>query len=147
MFCMSIPTITECNTPDLIEAVTTLLEEMYTTLSPQELRAGIAEMQKDGWRYIGIFQGKQCKATVAYRIGYRIYCRKFLQLECLYVHPDHRRDGYAAALFDWAEEKAKQEKCQTLILDSYADNVPGHKFFYARGYHIRGFHFNKQIGA
>lgn len=137
--------ITACNTPALIEAACTLLEKMYTTLTPKEVREAVNNMQEDGWNYFGIFHEHECKATVAYRIGFRIYCKKFLQLECLFVHPDHRRDGYAAALFDWAEEKAAKAKCNTLLLDSYAENIAGHKFFYARGYHIRGFHFNKAV--
>ena len=144
---MTTPPITDCTTPALVEAACKLLEGMYTTLSPSEVRQGIHYMLEDGWKLIGIFNGAECKAAVTYRIGYRIYCKKFLQLECLFVHPDHRRDGYAAALFDWAEARAATEKCQTVILDSYAENVAGHKFFYARGYHIRGFHFNKAVGA
>ncbi len=137
--------ITECNTPELIEAGNKLLEGMYTTMSPKEMRAGMAQMLAEGWKMIGIFHSAQCKAAVVYRIGYRLYSKKFIQPECLYVHPDHRRDGYAAALFDWVEEKGRKEECKLIILDSYVENSPGHKFFYARGYHIRGFHFNKVI--
>lgn len=137
--------ITECNSPELIEAGNKLLEGMYTNMSPKDLRTGMADMLGENWKMIGIFHGKTCKAAVVYRIGYRLYSKKFLQLECLYVHPDNRRDGYAAALFDWAEAKAEKEKCKLIILDSYVENSAGHKFFYARGYHIRGFHFNKEI--
>jgi GNAT superfamily N-acetyltransferase len=138
-------TITECTTPELIEAGNLLLEGMYTTMTPQEMRAGMALMLAENWKMIGVFHGETCKAAVTYRIGYRLYSKKFLQLECLFVHPDHRRDGYAAALFDWAEAKAKQEGCKLVILDSYVENAAGHKFFYARGYHVRGFHFNKEV--
>lgn len=138
-------TITECNTPALIEAANILLEGMYTSMTPTEMRAGMTAMLEENWKMIGIFHGIQCKAAVVYKIGYRLYSKKFLQLECLYVHPDHRRDGYAAALFDWAEAKAKEVGCKLVILDSYVENFPGHKFFFARGYHIRGYHFNKEI--
>ncbi len=138
-------TITECNTPALIEAGCLLLEDMYTNITHAELRTGMHDMLQENWKMIGVFNGAACKAAVVYRIGFRLYSKKFLQLECLYVHPDHRRDGYAAALFDWAEAKAVQEKCVVILLDSYAENFAGHKFFYARGYHIRGFHFNKSL--
>lgn len=141
-----IPKITECTTPELIEAGNKLLEGMYPHMSPRELREGMGLMLAEGWKMLGIFHGKECGAAVVYRIGYRLYSRKFLQLECLYVHPENRRDGYAAALFDWMEAKAKREQCKLIIMDSYVENSPGHKFFYARGYHIRGFHFNKDVG-
>jgi len=137
------PTPTECTTPAQIESATRLLEGQYPSLTPLQVQEGAALMRAEGWRMQGIFHGEDCKAVVMIRIGYRLYSGKFLQLECLYVHPDHRRDGYASLLFQHAEKIAEAEGCERLILDSYVDNANSHKFFYRHGYHICGFHFNK----
>jgi len=39
------------------------------------------------------------------------------------------------------EERAIQEECTMLSLDSYASNLKAHKFFQGQGYIPKGFHF------
>ncbi|MEY4793015.1 MAG: hypothetical protein RIT34_1824, partial [Bacteroidota bacterium] len=43
------------------------------------------------------------------------------------------------------EQKAIDESCNMLALDSYTSNFKAHKFFYNQGYGPKGFHFVKLL--
>jgi hypothetical protein len=50
-------------------------------------------------------------------------------------------------IFDYLAEKAKQEECSMVSLDSYTSNFKAHKFFYNEGFAPKGFHFINILDA
>jgi GNAT superfamily N-acetyltransferase len=138
--------VTPCETTEQIEAACVLLEKMYPEHAPDYLREGIAKMAEEGWRMVGVFgDAGVCIATISYRLGMRLFCGRFLQMESMFIDPAYRRHGYGKALFDWLEVKAREEDCKRILLESYVENFSAHQFFYDQGYFIRGYVINKVL--
>jgi GNAT superfamily N-acetyltransferase len=137
--------VTPCETPERIHAAMTLLEKHYPHLQREELHAMGDIMLEENWKQIGVFVGERCIATVMYRIGMRFFAGKHMVTEALYIDEEFRRAGLAHLLFEWLEVKARQEGCHFSLLYSYADNILAHKFFYKRGFCIKGYVFFKEI--
>lgn len=138
--------VIHCETEAQVSAACALLQHMYPDRDASYVEESVAEMLEEGWKLIAIFgDDGACHATIMYRMGRRLFCSKYLQLESLYVNPDYRRAGYAKTLFDFLEAKARQENCQMLLLESLVENFPGHKFFFKQGYFIRGYVVTKPL--
>ena len=63
----------------------------------------------------------------------------------LSVHPDFQGNGFAQQLMDFAETKARQDKCPSVRLDTFSQNLRNQKFYETRGYRKLGdIYFPKQ---
>ena len=138
-------TVSECKTAEQQEAVYILLEKHYTYLTPELIRSYGATMLDEDWHMLGVFDQGRCVATLMYRIGTRFFAGKHVVHEALYIDEAYRMNGLANLLFDWLEQHAQKQGCGLSLLYSYADNLPAHRFFYKRGFGIRGFVFFKEI--
>lgn len=141
----SVTVVTECQSPQQIEAACALLEQMYPEQSGAQILQSVQQMLCEDWQLIGIFEGERCDAAVMVYVGIRLFCGKYLQPESLFVRPEARSKGYAATLFKWMEDKADELGCDRLFLHSFVESSNAHKFFYKQGYHIRGFVINKLL--
>jgi GNAT superfamily N-acetyltransferase len=132
-------TIIHCTTDAQREAACLLLESLYPHQPPSYVRDGMEAMRHEGWEIIGIFDGERCIATIFYRIGMRLFFGKMMQLDSLYIDPAFRRRKLGEKIFQWVEQKAREEECRRIILESTSENFTGHQFFYKQGYFVRGF--------
>ena len=138
--------ICHCNTTEQTLAACTLLDHMYPEHDLAYIQQIVQQMQQEGWQQIGIFlETGQCVATIMYQFGHRLFCGKYMQIESLFVDPEYRRDKLGQQLFDWLDNHARSNGCQRILLQSYVENFPGHKFFYKQGYFIRGYVINKLL--
>ena len=78
-------------------------------------------------------------------IATKIWCGKYLELDNLIVHPDHRSAKIGTMLIQHFEKVAREENCRILTLDSYTSNYPSHRLYHRLGLEIWGFHFVKPL--
>ena len=52
----------------------------------------------------------------------------------LAVHPDHQGNGYAQALMEFAEKKARTDLRKSIRLDTFSNNKRNQRFYEKRGY-------------
>jgi GNAT superfamily N-acetyltransferase len=65
-----------------------------------------------------------------------VYCWKILGIEVLWVKPEFRNKGYASALLEFAENKAREMGCQLSHLDTF--DFQAKEFYETRGYKVFG---------
>ncbi|MFT6244809.1 MAG: GNAT superfamily N-acetyltransferase [Salibacteraceae bacterium] len=118
-----------------------LLLEVYPTLTMNEYSTELDLMLPHNYGQVGVFDGEICAGLSGYWIGTKLWCGKYLELDNVVVSKNYRRLGIGNQLFDFFKQKAEEEKCTMLALDSYRKNLPSHDFFEANGYEARGFHF------
>jgi GNAT superfamily N-acetyltransferase len=118
-----------------------LLTEVYPTLTLEDYDRELDIMLPNNYGQVGIFDGDRCAGLTGYWIGSKLWCGKYIELDNVVVSKEYRRHGIGKQLFDYFENKGKEEGCTMLALDSYSDNFDAHKFFYREGYVPRGFHF------
>ena len=61
-----------------------------------------------------------------------------LVIHRLAVHPKHQGKGIARKLMDFAEEKAKSDRYDSIRLDTFSQNKRNQKFYDNRGYQRTG---------
>jgi ribosomal protein S18 acetylase RimI-like enzyme len=79
-------------------------------------------------------------------IATKIWSGKYLELDNLIVHPEHRSANIGTMLIRHFEQVAREEQCEMMTLDSYTSNHPSHRLYHRLGFEIWGFHFVKPLG-
>ncbi|MCH2231985.1 MAG: GNAT family N-acetyltransferase [Crocinitomicaceae bacterium] len=118
-----------------------LLTEVYPELTMDEYSNELDEMIPHNYGQVVIYDGENCLGLTGFWIGTKLWCGRYLELDNVVVSKKHRSKGAGKKLFEYMQEKAKNQNCNMLALDSYSDNFKAHKFFYGQGFVPRGFHF------
>lgn len=118
-----------------------LLLEMYPKLKIEDYSSELDDMIPHNYGQVGIYVDNECVGLTGFWVGTKLWCGKYLELDNVVISTKQRSKGIGKVLFDYMEEKAKNEGCTMLALDSYTSNFKAHKFFYNQGFAPRGFHF------
>jgi GNAT superfamily N-acetyltransferase len=141
-------TLRELNGLDEMLQTLDVLKELYPSLTPENYLADLKEMLPNN-RYgqVAVFNGDTCVGVSGYWIGTKLWCGKYLEIDNLVVSAKVRSKGVGKMIFDYLAEKAQQEECSMVSLDSYTSNFKAHKFFYNEGFAPKGFHFINILDA
>jgi GNAT superfamily N-acetyltransferase len=141
-------TLRELNGLDEMLQTLDVLKELYPSLTPENYLADLKEMLPNN-RYgqVAVFDGDTCVGVSGYWIGTKLWCGKYLEIDNLVVSAKVRSKGVGKMIFDYLAEKAQQEECSMVSLDSYTSNFKAHKFFYNEGFAPKGFHFINILDA
>ncbi len=125
-----------------------VLQELYPSLTREQYLSDLEEMLPNN-RYgqVAVFDGDTCVGVSGFWIGTKLWCGKYLEIDNLVVSAKVRSKGVGKMIFDYLAEKAKQEECSMVSLDSYTSNFKAHKFFYNEGFAPKGFHFINILDA
>lgn len=122
-----------------------LLLQLNSEITKDRYEEMLREMIAHGYFQVGIYDAEKCIGLSGIWINTKIYSGKYIELDNVVVDKDYRSKGIGKILCDWAIQKAKDEGCNTAMLDAYVENRDAHRFYYREGFHIRGFHFLKRI--
>ena len=75
----------------------------------------------------------------------RHYIGKSVELDHVYLMPEHRNRGVGKQFMTWVNAYVKAKGCNSIELNTYVQNYPSHKFYYNEGFEILGYHFLKKI--
>ncbi|MDP4636240.1 MAG: GNAT family N-acetyltransferase [Crocinitomicaceae bacterium] len=141
-------TLRELNGLDEMLQTLDVLQELYPSLTPENYLADLKEMLPNN-RYgqVAVFDGDTCVGVSGYWIGTKLWCCKYLEIDNLVVSAKVRSKGVGKMIFDYLAEKAQEEECSMVSLDSYTSNFKAHKFFYNEGFAPKGFHFINILDA
>ncbi|QYA24807.1 GNAT family N-acetyltransferase [Gramella sp. MT6] len=100
---------------------------------------------EEGAKIIGIIVNTPEKDEEYTPINWLSKTENNLYIHRLATHPDHWGKGYAQKLMDFAEDYAKQQKYESVRLDTFSQNPRNQRFYEARGYQRLGnIYFPKQ---
>lgn len=75
----------------------------------------------------------------------RHYIGKSVELDHVFIKPEHRIKGLGKHFMNWIYTYFKQKGVQSMELNTYVQNYPSHKFYYNEGFEILGYHFFKKL--
>lgn len=141
-------TLRELNGLDEMLQTLDVLQELYPSLTPENYLTDLKDMLPNN-RYgqVAVFDDDTCVGVSGYWIGTKLWCGKYLEIDNLVVSAKVRSKGVGKMIFDYLAEKAQQEECSMVSLDSYTSNFKAHKFFYNEGFAPKGFHFINILDA
>jgi GNAT superfamily N-acetyltransferase len=112
--------------------------ERYTTL----LRAIVDQRN---YFQIGYYDKDQLVGLTGVWIGTKVWCGKYLEVDNFVVDESYRGQGVGKKLLKWVEARAREEKCDMIGLDSYVTAEGAHRFYFANGFKIEGFHMTHRL--
>ncbi len=110
------------------------------------LKSRFNEMKFQNYECAGVFDAKNDLIGISgLWFCTRHYAGKSVELDHVYIKPEHRNNGLGKQFMSWIEEYIKRKGYQSMELNTYVQNYPSHKFYYNEGYEILGYHFLKKL--
>ncbi len=94
---------------------------------------------------IGYFDQDKLVGLTGVWIGTKLWCGRYLEVDNFVVDENYRGQGIGNKLLAWAEAHAKKEECEMIGLDSYVTAEGAHRFYFAGGFKVEGFHMTKRF--
>ncbi|MDA7705566.1 GNAT family N-acetyltransferase [Rickettsiales bacterium] len=123
-----------------------LIIQSYPNLTKEEYSDTVKEMMElSNFKMIGAFIDNQIIGISGYVISKMFYCAKFLRISNLIIDKNHRNQKIGTKMIHFLEEKARNNNCKHVILDSFIGNKKSHSLYFREGFFIRGLHFMKEL--
>lgn len=124
--------------------------ELLQQLSPKLTQAiafeRLIDMFETGnYKLATAWENNKCVGLCGFWIVTKLYSGKYVELDNVVMHKDHRNKNIGEKLCNHVLEIARQEGCEMAMLDAYLENSAGHRFYQRLGFYPRGFHFLKRL--
>jgi GNAT superfamily N-acetyltransferase len=120
-----------------------LIQQLYPDFTNQIYSDLLDEMLPNNYKQVIILEDNKSIGLSGFWVGTKLWCGKYLELDNVIVHPNHRSKGVGKLLTEYLNKKAVEIGCKVVALDAYTNNFPAHKFYYNHGFVPKGFHFVK----
>lgn len=143
--------IVECKTVDKIVANHSVLTQLYPVerfphMELAQYRRLVPEMQRQGYRQVGVFlEDGTCVAVAGFNVAIRLYLGWILRVNDIVVDEAYRGQGVGRMLLDWLEVEAKRQETAALVLDSTLPKTDNHAFYEHMGFEEYARHFVKPL--
>ena len=94
---------------------------------------------------LGFYDGDRLVGLTGVWIGTKLWCGRYLEVDNFIVHENYRGKKIGAQLLEWVNRYAREQKCEMIGLDSYVVAEGAHRFYFANGFKIEGFHMTKRL--
>ena len=129
-----------------LPAVFEVMRELRTHLAVGDFNRLYDEAHPQGYRVAAVFDGDEPRAVAGYRIGTNLISGRHLYVDDLVTADRWRSQGYGRALNDYLVEKARDEGCGSIQLDSGVHRGDAHRFYFREQYRVTSFHFGRYLG-
>jgi GNAT superfamily N-acetyltransferase len=137
--------LTLAQTDEEIEACFPVMAELRPHLRREDFLKTIRGMERDGCKLAFLSDGGRILAVAGYRIKRMLCCEPFLYVDDLVTTSSERSRGHGATFLAWLMDRAREEGCTQLHLDSGVQREDAHRFYKRNGMAISGFHFRIDV--
>jgi GNAT superfamily N-acetyltransferase len=130
-----------------IAACYTVMRELRPHIAADEFLARVRGQEASGYRLALVRDGEQPVAAAGFRVLENLARGRFLYVDDLVTLAAHRSRGFGAKLLAWLRQRALQENCAQLHLDSGVQRKDAHRFYQREGMTLSSFHFAETITA
>lgn len=131
---------------DEIEAAYPLIHQVRDQMSFETYISYFEEMKRlSNFKIIAAIIDEKIVGLAGYWMAVMLYCGRYIQISNLVVDQNFQSRGIAKKILYHIEKIGKELGCSKIVLDSYVENKRSHPFFFREGFHIRGFHFMKDV--
>jgi len=130
---------------DLHQIIPLVYELNDAEVSEELLKLRFNEMKQQNYECAGVYDKDDLIGVSGLWFCTRHYVGKSVELDHVYIIPEHRSNGIGKQFMAWIENYVKEKGCNSIELNTYVQNYPSHKFYYNEGFEILGYHFLKSI--
>jgi GNAT superfamily N-acetyltransferase len=128
-----------------LASVYPVMRELRTELTEAQFHERYAAGAERGYRIAAVFDGEECRAAAGYRLFTNFVDGKHLYVDDLVTAERWRSHGYGRLLNEYLVERARNEGCAAVKLDSGVHRPRAHRFYFREGYEITSFHFRQVL--
>lgn len=114
-------------------------------LDSETFVADARQQMEGGYRLVYLEDAGSVRGVAGYRVLEMFSRGRFLYVDDLVTDAESRSRGYGDALFDWLVDRAKEEGCQRLDLDSGVQRSGAHRFYFRKRMRVASFHFTLPV--
>jgi len=115
------------------------------SLGESLLRERLAAMFAQGYKCVGVFNGKKLIGISGLWELVKYYIGKHVEPDNVYILPGYQGEGVGKLLVEWILEYARSIGCQGSELNCYVSNVEAQRFWEQHGYKVLGYHYQKRF--
>jgi GNAT superfamily N-acetyltransferase len=105
----------------------------------------VRRQQAQGYTLVFIREGDTVVAAAGYRCADFLAWGRVLYVDDLIAAPEKRGRGYGGALMDWLTQRAEDEGCDELHLDSGYQRHDAHRLYLNKGMRLASHHFARVL--
>ncbi|HAE46117.1 MAG: GNAT family N-acetyltransferase [Tistrella sp.] len=128
------------------EEILPLLTRLYPAIPAETIAARLARVAAGDWRCLVMREAGQIVALSGFRIMERICYGRFLYVDHFVTDDTRRSRGAGRVLLDRLAGLARDEGCESMVLDTFVTNARAQKFWFREGFQVVGFHFLRPLG-
>jgi GNAT superfamily N-acetyltransferase len=137
--------ISLANTPEQVGRCSSVMRELRPHIKAIDFAARVLNQQKEGYQLAFLELDRVIRSVAGFRVLNLLFSGRTLYIDDLVTRDSDRSRGFGAALFDWLVERAKEEECEHLSLDSGVQRFAAHRFYLNRGMDITSHHFDLKL--
>lgn len=99
----------------------------------------------ENYSCLGLYEKGNLIGLCSCWVSVKFYSGKQLEVDNVIIDHSYQGKGYGTVFFSLIEQYAKEKQCLNVELNTYVENHRSHKFYFAKGYSIKGFHFLKKL--
>jgi GNAT superfamily N-acetyltransferase len=141
-------TIQLATTDNQILACFPVMRELRPQLSSETFLARVRLQMKEGYRLVSAAdEAGTPRAVAGFRILHTLFAERMLYVDDLVSAEAVRGRGFGHRLVEWLIDRAREEGCDEVELDSGTHRHQAHGFYFREGFVISSFHFRKPLGG
>lgn len=137
--------ILELTTKETMLEQLPIIQHLYNDFTIEKYELLLDEMLPINYKQVIIRENNETLALAGFWIASKLWCGRYLELDNVIVHPNHRSKGVGKVITEYLVEKAIKNNCTMAVLDAYTTNFAAHKFYINQGFVPKGFHFVKYL--
>ncbi len=122
-----------------------IIQQLYEGYTLEKYNSLLNEMLPINYKQVIIKENNETIALAGYWIATKLWCGRYLELDNVIVHQNHRSKGIGKVLTEYLIDKAIKNDCTMAVLDAYTTNFAAQKFYMNQGFVPKGFHFVKKL--
>ena len=139
-------TIKELNNLDEMMLAYSIIKQRYREITLDDFQIQISEMiVMNDFKMIGAFLNDEIIGIAGYWVLRMLYCGRYIQVSSFIVDEEKRGFGIGKKILNEIEKIGKKLNCEKMVLDSFTENKKSHSLYFKEDFHIRGFHFMKDL--
>ena len=132
-------------TDDQIHACYGAVKELRPHLTEESFFTQVKRQQAQGYQMVAVKIDEQVVSFAGFRLCEFLAWGKILYIDDLHTIPSARGKGAAGLLLDTLIEKAQQEQCDAVHLDSGHRRHDAHRLYLNKGFNIASHHFSHAL--
>jgi GNAT superfamily N-acetyltransferase len=105
----------------------------------------IRNQERGGYRIAYLEESSEVRAVAGFRIVDNLAGTRILYVDDLVTDAERRSGGFGGALLDWLVDRAREEGCRYLELDSGVHRFDAHRFYFTKRMVISSYHFRLEL--